>query len=465
MRKYFILPCMITMLLMCLITTYSFADVTDLRKEIRASDYFDEIPDVLRFSQIEGNKNNVNKHLYTRNILPQTVRPEIDLFLQDRIYTMEEKGKEQMLVLLPKNTDGGLETGSYIFRSGKSMMSFLVQCSGITSKDQVYSEIETYTFDMTDGKRISLTDLFDDESEVWDYLGNQIVEQLGRYFENEEPVTEALKTLCQKAVIQQTPMNLTAGRLILHYKADQLYPGHSSYLHVEVYYPEIQKYMNAYGLEQTNNRRYRLAALTYDDGPPAGNTGSTVSLLRTMQKYGIASTFFMVGKNIKANPGVVHRAFDGGMEIASHSFEHETSINKNQAQTYTEKMDVLLDNILGIKPDLFRAPGGNFGHYINTHANKIMVKWSVIAGDADPDANQEDIIAIMRFRPEAGDIILCHDMTRINVTELEESAPHWEENNMMMVTVSELMSIYGMVPERDVVYEDCIDAVMNLINP
>ena len=46
----------------------------------------------------------------------------------------------------------------------------------------------------------------------------------------------------------------------------------------------------------------RTVCLTFDDGP---HPVQTDRVLKTLAKYGIKATFFMVGQNVAANPNVV----------------------------------------------------------------------------------------------------------------------------------------------------------------
>jgi cellulose synthase/poly-beta-1,6-N-acetylglucosamine synthase-like glycosyltransferase/peptidoglycan/xylan/chitin deacetylase (PgdA/CDA1 family) len=63
----------------------------------------------------------------------------------------------------------------------------------------------------------------------------------------------------------------------------------------------------------------RTLALTFDDGPDPEWTPQILAILK--QKH-VPATFFMIGANMEANPGLVQRVLAAGHEIGSHTFTH-----------------------------------------------------------------------------------------------------------------------------------------------
>jgi cellulose synthase/poly-beta-1,6-N-acetylglucosamine synthase-like glycosyltransferase/peptidoglycan/xylan/chitin deacetylase (PgdA/CDA1 family) len=60
-------------------------------------------------------------------------------------------------------------------------------------------------------------------------------------------------------------------------------------------------------------------ALTFDDGPDSDWTPQILDILK--QKH-VAATFFVIGSNMEAHPGLVQRILDEGHEIGNHTFTH-----------------------------------------------------------------------------------------------------------------------------------------------
>jgi cellulose synthase/poly-beta-1,6-N-acetylglucosamine synthase-like glycosyltransferase/spore germination protein YaaH/peptidoglycan/xylan/chitin deacetylase (PgdA/CDA1 family) len=60
-------------------------------------------------------------------------------------------------------------------------------------------------------------------------------------------------------------------------------------------------------------------ALTFDDGPDGRWTNQILDILKEKQA---PATFFLIGKNMQAHPGIVKREFKMGMELGSHTYTH-----------------------------------------------------------------------------------------------------------------------------------------------
>ena len=64
--------------------------------------------------------------------------------------------------------------------------------------------------------------------------------------------------------------------------------------------------------------------LTFDDGPTRGVTNLILDIL---QDYNIKATFFVIGKNVKANPELMNRILTEGHIVGNHSMTH-TALKK-----------------------------------------------------------------------------------------------------------------------------------------
>ena len=60
-------------------------------------------------------------------------------------------------------------------------------------------------------------------------------------------------------------------------------------------------------------------ALTFDDGPDGRWTAKILDILK---EKNAPATFFLIGKNMQAHPGVVRREIDQGMVLGSHTYTH-----------------------------------------------------------------------------------------------------------------------------------------------
>ena len=67
----------------------------------------------------------------------------------------------------------------------------------------------------------------------------------------------------------------------------------------------------------------RELVLTFDDGPVAG---STAQVLDALAAECVQATFFLIGRNAEANPGLARRIAAEGHTVAHHSMNHPISL-------------------------------------------------------------------------------------------------------------------------------------------
>lgn len=147
----------------------------------------------------------------------------------------------------------------------------------------------------------------------------------------------------------------------------------------------------------------KVAYLTFDDGPSV----VTPQVLDTLKKYGIKATFFIVGRSVPGHEAILKRAYAEGHTIGGHTYSHDYKIVYKSKEAFfadLEKGNQLIEKAIGVKPVVFRYPGGstntvshkyqdpklyNLEHpvmsAIKTEANErgyIFIDWNVTNGDA-----------------------------------------------------------------------------------
>ncbi|RYG44091.1 polysaccharide deacetylase family protein [bacterium] len=88
------------------------------------------------------------------------------------------------------------------------------------------------------------------------------------------------------------------------------------------------------------------AYLTFDDFPPKEGGDELLDVLR---REGVKSTFFCIGENARANPGLVRRAVREGHSIQVHAWDHDGPYDFQRCAAFLKT--------LGGAPRLIRAPG------------------------------------------------------------------------------------------------------------
>ncbi|MFD2372064.1 exo-beta-N-acetylmuramidase NamZ domain-containing protein [Brevibacillus sp. GCM10020057] len=147
----------------------------------------------------------------------------------------------------------------------------------------------------------------------------------------------------------------------------------------------------------------KVAYLTFDDGPSA----VTPHVLDTLKKFGIKATFFIVGRNVPGHEAILKRTVAEGHAIGGHTYSHDYSIVYKTKEAFfadLEKGNQLIEKASGIKPTLFRYPGGSTNTVSHKYqdakqyslANPVMnaikaeaanrhyifIDWNVTNGDA-----------------------------------------------------------------------------------
>ena len=111
----------------------------------------------------------------------------------------------------------------------------------------------------------------------------------------------------------------------------------------------------SYVVRQFGAHYDKRVALTFDDGPDPDWTPKVLNILKAKH---VPATFFIIGSNAEANPGLVQRLVADGMEVGNHTYTHP-----NLADTGPEgvKLELnatqrLFEALTGRSLRLFRPP-------------------------------------------------------------------------------------------------------------
>lgn len=205
--------------------------------------------------------------------------------------------------------------------------------------------------------------------------------------------------------------------------------------------------------DEEMSEEVKYIALTFDDGPNATTTNEVIDKL---EKYGIVASFFLVGNNVNDESAkAVKRAYDLGCEIDNHSRTHSnmTELSAEEIKAEFDYTDEKVYEITGEHTKFFRPP------YIAVH--QIMfdnIDVPFIAGIGANDW-EDRVTAEMRARmilkqAKDGDIILLHDAEGnfMTVEALDTIIPELQKQGYKFVTVTELFSAKGIIPDMEKVY-------------
>lgn len=411
-------------------------------------DFYTEMPSLLRFTQTT-HKETIAEDVHILRTYPDTANDGVDAQMHALIDNLAEANRS----LLPPGAGRApsyLDAGAIVSRTGTSVMSFLTLAEISSDMEHISVDFASRVYDMQTGEQLSLSHFFSPDSGAWDILSSSVRSQLSEAFPAIAPDTQALEQLCSRDGLENAAFTLGAARLTLTYRADALYPGKNTLLHVHVYYPQIREMMTDYGRAQTDNSHYKMIALTYDDGPARG---ATRNLLDVLRRYGAQATFFIVGKNISRNHDVLALQQNRGYSIQSHSYTHTypKDLQKGAAFEEDERLRSELGDFIGILPTMMRAPGGTDPYYIRQQIGYPMINWSAPSGDSGND-NVKGIIQALKNRAADRAIVLMHDIRPKCHMYTGEFLKHLESRGYLCVTVEELFCDAGVPLEPNVSY-------------
>jgi len=124
-------------------------------------------------------------------------------------------------------------------------------------------------------------------------------------------------------------------------------------------------------------------ALTYDDGP---NPAATPRLLEVLAKHEVSATFFLIGDNVRKQPGLVREIAAAGHVVGNHTMTHPWLSYCSGARIRSEMRDAnaLIEDTIGAKISLFRPPHGARRPIVFEVARELglaTVNWNIMTYD------------------------------------------------------------------------------------
>ena len=420
------------------------------RAEKRAS-----FPELLQVTQKQTEREYVGNDVYIVRTYPHTANPQVDAEMEALIAGMAEEGRP----FLPKRgvqVPAYLDVGAYLYRSGEKYLSFLTVARIAAEYEQTYVDFDARAYDMETGAQLTLADIFPEDSPAWDILAQEVRSQLSAYYPALDADADALDALCGRDALQSAAFTLSVAKLSLHYRADTLYPGRATLMHVNVYYRDVRPYMTEAAQAQTDNSGYKLIALTYDDGGARGYSMNTIEQLRL---YGANATFFVVGTTFYKNHDVLCREQDAGFSVQSHNYDHVyTNLTNDNIFAWKEKLSAQLSEITGTVPTLMRAPGGIYGPYQRAQVGYPLIMWSVLPNDSD-NGDVDAVASAVLNRAHDGGVVLLHDLNPRCYRYTAIFLPELIRRGFQCVTVEELFAHYGVELLPNEVYSGCEEQV------
>lgn len=170
----------------------------------------------------------------------------------------------------------------------------------------------------------------------------------------------------------------------------------------------------------------RALLFTFDDGP---HLTHTPKLLDHLDRYGVKAVFFLsmskLGggtKRQRQQRRLAQEIIRRGHVLGNHSFDHEQLplMSDDQVQDQLEKSEKAFESLVGIRPRLFRPPGGARSPRIDDFLQRrgyTTVLWNLGSGDVQV-TTADDVLRTWRRvlqrreqdHGERGGIVLLHDI-------------------------------------------------------
>ncbi|MEU4619462.1 polysaccharide deacetylase family protein [Actinoplanes sp. NPDC023801] len=177
-------------------------------------------------------------------------------------------------------------------------------------------------------------------------------------------------------------------------------------------------------------------ALTFDDGPRAGNTQN---LLAALRNNGLRATMFNQGEYAASNPGLVRAQVDAGMWVANHSYTHPHMTQLSQAAMESEisRTQSAIAAAGGGTPKLFRPPYGETNATLRSVEQRYgltEIIWDVDSQDWN-NASTDAIVAAAA-RLTNGQVMLMHDWPANTVAAIPRIAQGLAARNLCAGMIS-----------------------------
>lgn len=404
------------------------------------------IPECLHIVQ-QSEKTAVSATAFRMCYYPDTCLDAVDEELRQLIDALADSAVPH-LPAKPGNDSvkSYVDAGASIFRTGDSWASFLLTACTADNRLQLFANVDARAYDMATGERLSLRSVVTEEG--FDLIRSEVRSQLNAYFPQEAADESKLNELAEQ--IETAPFTFNTAFLMLHYRADALYPGKTTLMHVRIPYSALAPYLTEEAVKQTDNSAYRMVALTFDDGPARTYT---LQIIRAMRMGAANATFFIVGDRIYFGPELISMEHDAGFSVASHNYTHIYDYEmRGLVQKHRSIMDAEFTKLIGVAPSIIRAPGGGESTYIKENIGLPLIHWSLVAREKNITPSREATRLAQTIQD--GDIVLMHDLREKTAETALYLPAALSEANFLCVTVEELFAARGITLEPNTVYYD-----------
>jgi len=185
-----------------------------------------------------------------------------------------------------------------------------------------------------------------------------------------------------------------------------------------------------------------VVALTFDDGP---DPHSAPAILAHLARREARATFFLLGQNVIAHPGLARAIAEAGHAIGNHAFTHRNLAHCALPEVVRElrRCQRAIEQATGRRPTIMRPPYGfqRARTFLTARALGLrVVHWSVSGEDwlgHPADAVGERVLS----HAAPGSVVLLHDGQPPTVAALPGILEGFSRRGYRFVTVPELLRL------------------------
>jgi peptidoglycan/xylan/chitin deacetylase (PgdA/CDA1 family) len=189
-------------------------------------------------------------------------------------------------------------------------------------------------------------------------------------------------------------------------------------------------------------------ALTFDDGP---NRNTTPQILSELEAAHVPATFFLIGKHIAGNEGLVARMYGDGYEIGNHTWSHPdlSKLSVDQVRQEVNEGQTAILSAGGPLPRLFRPPYESMTLEQEQVVPLRIVLWNEDPKDWHVGITAPQVVQAVEASAHPGGIVDMHDIYHTTADALPQILTDLQSRGFHFVTVSQLLA---MDPDNDHVF-------------
>ena len=184
----------------------------------------------------------------------------------------------------------------------------------------------------------------------------------------------------------------------------------------------------------------KIVALSFD---AAWGNEDTQTLIDILDRYGVNTTFFVVGDWVDKYPESVRALAEAGNEVMNHSSSHAhfSALSTNEITADISACNDKIEAVTGVRPTLFRCPYGEYDDHVIKAVRSLgmtAVQWDVDSLDwKGIPAGQISRRVLDRVQP--GSIVLFHNAAEHTPEALPEILDALLGEGYRIVPVSQIL--------------------------